>query len=137
MAAGSAMAMRPLLRLITACVLFVCAAESTTCQTTGRITGVVKDVSGGVIVRAEVQAVNEATREKWRVVTDDAGTYSFLLLSPGLYEIEVAANGFKTAVSKDVPVRITETTAINVSLAVGTRAETIIVNGLPPLLQTA
>src|SRR5260370_33049943 len=50
--------------------------------------------------------------------------------------MEGAANGFKTAVSKDVPVRLTETTTINVSLAVGTRVETIIVNGSPPLLKT-
>jgi len=125
-----------LLRVITASVLFVCASESTTGQTTGRLTGVAKDSSGGVIARAEVQAVNEATREKWKAVADEAGNYSFLLLPPGLYEIEVAAGGFKTAVSKDVPVRITETTAISVSLAVGSRAEKIIVNDSPPLLQT-
>src|SRR5713101_6542593 len=130
------MATQHLLRVIAACVLFVCMSESTTCQTTGWITGVVKDASGGVIARAEVQAVNEATGEKWKAVTDETGNYSFLLLPPGLYQIEVAANGFKTAVSKDVPVRITETTAINVSLAVGSRVETIIVNGSPPLLQT-
>ncbi len=96
-------------------------AVSTCAQTTGRITGIVKDASGGVIARAEVQAVNEATGEKWKAVTDEAGNYSFLLLPPALYQIEVAAGGFKTAVSKDVPVRITETTAISVSLAVGSR----------------
>ncbi len=105
-------------------------------QTTGRITGVVQDASGGVIARAEVQAVNEGTGEDWKSATDDAGDYSFALLPPGLYQIEVAANGFKTAVSRDVPVRITETTTINVSLAVGSRVEKIIVNGSPPLLQT-
>jgi hypothetical protein len=96
----------------------------------------VKDSSGGVIARAEVQAVNEATGENWKSATDDAGDYSFVLLPPGLYQIEVAASGFKTAVSRDVPVRITETTAINISLAVGNRVEKIIVNGSPPLLQT-
>ena len=36
----------------------------------------------------------------------------------------------------DVPVRITETTTVNVSLAVGNRVEKVIVNGSPPLLQT-
>jgi hypothetical protein len=136
MAARSTMATQHLLRVITACALFVCASESTTCQTTGRITGVVKDSSGGVIVGAEVQAVNEATREKWRVVTDDVGNVSFVLLPPGLYQIDVAAESFKTTVLNDVPVRITETTTINVSLAVGNRVEKLIVNGSPPLLQT-
>ncbi len=131
------MATRHLLRrIVIGCLLFVGASERTPGQTTGRITGVVKDASGGMIARAEVQAVNEATGEEWEAVTDETGNYSFLLLPPGLYQIEVAASGFKTAVSKDVPVRITETTAINVSLAVGSRVETIIVNGSPPLLQT-
>src|SRR5260370_37398144 len=105
-------------------------------QTTGRITGIVRDGSGGTVSSAEVKAVNEATGEKWKAATDEAGNYSFVLLPPGLYEIDVAAEGFKTAVSKDVPVRITETSAINVSLAVGTRVEKIMVNGSPPLLQT-
>src|SRR5260370_3723125 len=130
------MATQHLRRVIAACVLFVCMSESTTCQTTGRITGVVKDASGGVIARAEVQAVNEATGEEWKAVTDEAGNYSFLLLPPGLYQIEVAANGFETAVLKDIRVRITETTTINISLPLGNRFEQIIVNGLPSLLQT-
>src|SRR5260370_37202182 len=110
-----------ILRVITACVLLVCASESTTCQTTGRITGVVKDSSGRVIVGAEVQAVNEATREKWKVVTDDAGNLSFVLLPAGLYQIDVSAESFKTTVLHSVPVRITESTTINISLAVGSR----------------
>src|SRR5216684_6453325 len=118
------MAMRHLLRrVVFGCLLFVGASECTSGQTTGRITGVVKDASGGMIARAEVQAVNEATGEEWKAATDETGNYSFVLLPPGLYQIEAAASGFKTAVSKDVPVRITETTTINVSLAVGNRID--------------
>src|SRR5260370_22730673 len=117
-------------------LLFLGAAGRAPGQTTGRITGIVRDGSGGTVSSAEVKAVNEANGEKWKAATDEAGNYSFVLLPPGLYEIDVAAEGFKTAVSKDVPVRITETSAINVSLAVGTRVEKIMVNGSPPLLQT-
>jgi Carboxypeptidase regulatory-like domain/TonB dependent receptor len=96
----------------------------------------VKDSSGGVIVGAEVQAVNDATREKWKVVTDDAGNLSFVLLPPGLYQIDVSAESFKTTVLNDVPVRITETTTISVSLTVGNQVEKVIVNGSAPLVQT-
>jgi Carboxypeptidase regulatory-like domain/TonB dependent receptor len=124
------------LTLVLLFVLSSAFAVSACAQTTGRISGVVKDASGGVIARAEVQAVDEATGEKWKAVADETGNYSFVLLPPGLFQIEVAANGFKIAVSKDVPVRITETTTIDVSLVVGTRTEKIIVNGSPPLLQT-
>ena len=123
-------------RLVLACLLCACACDCTSGQTTGRIVGVVKDPSGRVVVNADVHTVNEATNEAWSTTTDQAGDYSFFLLPPGLYQIEVAANGFKIAVWKDVPVRITETTAIDVSLEVGTRTEKIIVNGSPLLLQT-
>jgi len=123
-------------RFVLACLLAACASDCVSGQTTGRITGVVRDSSGGVIVGAEVQAVNEATRRKWKVVTDDAGNLSFVLLPPGLYRIDVAAESFKTTVLNDVPVRITETTTINVPLAVGNRVEKVIVSGSPPLLQT-
>jgi hypothetical protein len=123
-------------RFVLASLLTACASDCVSGQTTGRITGVVKDSLGGVIVGAEVQAANESTREKWEVVTNDAGNLSFVLLPPGLYQIDVAAESFKTTVLNDVPVRITETTTINVSLAVGNRVEKVIVNGLSSLLQT-
>jgi hypothetical protein len=122
-------------RVVIGCLLFVGASEYTPGQTTGRITGEVRDGSGGVVSSAEVQAVNEATREKWEVVTDDAGNYSFVLLPPGVYQIEVAAKGFKTSVSKGVAVRITETSKLDFVLAVGDRIETIVVHDSPALLQ--
>jgi hypothetical protein len=92
----------------------------------------VKDSSGGVVAKADVRAVNEATNEEWSTATDQAGEYSFLLLPPGLYKIEVAAAGFKTAVLTDVSVRITETTIADVTLAVGARVETVVVKDSPP-----
>jgi len=125
----------PSLTLVSLFLVISAFAVSAFAQTTGRITGVVKDSSGGLIGRAEVQAVNEATGEEWKAVTDDAGIYSFLLVSPGLYQIEVAAKGFKTSISKGVAVRITETSELDFVLAVGDRLETIVVHGSLPLLQ--
>jgi len=110
-------------------------AVSTCAQTTGRITGVVKDSSGGVIAKADVQALNKATGEEWKAITDDAGNYSFLLVPPGLYQIEVTAKGFKTSVSEGVAVRITETIELDFVLAVGDRVETVVVHDSPTLLQ--
>jgi hypothetical protein len=123
-------------RFVFSCLLAACTCACASGQTTGRIVGVVRDPSGRVVANAGVHTVNEATNEAWSTTTDQAGDYSFFLLPPGLYQIEAAATGFKTVVSRDVPVRITETTTINVSLAVGTQVEKIIVSGSPPLLQT-
>jgi hypothetical protein len=125
-----------LFRLVLPCLLAACPSDCALGQTTGRIAGVVTDPSGFVVAKADVHAVNAATNEAWSTTTDQTGDYSFLLLPPGLYRIEVAAPGFKTAVLTDVSVRITETTAVDVSLAVGTRVETVVVKDSPPVVQT-
>jgi len=105
-------------------------------QTTGRIAGVVKDPSGAIVAKAHVRAVNEATNESWSTTTNQAGDFSFFLLPPGLYRIEVAAPGFKTAVLTDASVRITETTTSDVRLVIGDRVETVVVKDSPPVAQT-
>src|SRR5215471_5241859 len=124
------------LRLVLACLLAACTCHRALGQTTGRIAGIVKDLSGGVVAKADVRAVNEATDETWSTTTNQAGDYSFLLLPPGLYRIEVAAAGFKTAVLADVPVKITETTIADLELVVGARVETVVVKDSPPMVET-
>jgi hypothetical protein len=123
-------------RFVLACLLAACACDCASGQTTGRVAGVVKDASGGVVPRAAVQAINKATNETWSATTDQEGAYSFFLLRPGPYRIEVAAAGFKNAVLTDISVRINETTIADVTLAIGARVETVVVKGnSAPLLQ--
>jgi len=117
--------------------LVACGCHCASAQTTGQIVGVVKDPAGGVVANTRVQATSNATNATSQTTTDEAGTYSFFLLPPGLYRIEIAADGFKTAVLTDVPVRITETTVADIILTIGPRTETIFVRGDSiPLLQT-
>ena len=124
------------IRLVLAYILASCASYCASGQTTGRITGVVKDPSGGLVAKADVQVINKSTNETWSATTDQEGTYNFFLLSPGLYQIEVKAVGFKAVVLTEVVARITETTVVDVTLAMGSRVETIFVKGnSAPLLQ--
>lgn len=125
-----------LLRVMIGCVLLVGVSERATGQTTGRIIGVVNDASGAVIPGVEVRAINQATRETWQAVTHEAGNYAFVSLPPGLYRIEVGAKGFKTAISQDVAVRITETSTLDFVLAVGDQVETVVVKDWAPLVQS-
>ena len=114
-----------LVLLLAACI------ECASAQTFGRISGVVRDTSRGVIPSADVRAISEATNEEWSAPTDETGHYLFLILPPGAYRIEVVALGFMQAVLTDVSVRVTETTTADVTLTVGTRVETIVVKGDP------
>src|SRR5919202_6911731 len=106
-------------------------------QTTGRISGTVKDQNGGVITSARVVVVSRATGEGRKTTTDEGGNYSVSLLPPGIYQVSIGASGFKPALFDNVTVVITETTRINADLAVGSVIkESVSVRAGPKLIQT-
>ena len=101
-------------------------------QTTGRISGAVRDPNGARIVGAEVTVTSLATAEERKSTTDAEGDYAVPLLPPGAYRVRAAAEGFNPAVSESVRVVITETTTVNAELAVaGVSAETVTVSAAP------
>jgi carboxypeptidase family protein len=59
------------------------------CQTSGEITGEVKDSGGAVIVEAKVVVTNAATSAVRETTTTGAGVYSFPSLQPGFYNVRV------------------------------------------------
>src|SRR5207248_10957366 len=62
------------------------------------IAGVVKDASGAVMPGVTVEASSPALIEKVRnVVTDNAGQYKIVDLSPGIYQVTFTLPGFKTS----------------------------------------
>ncbi len=103
--------------LCVTCLLALCSwpvlAQS---QTTGRITGTVKDPTGALIVGAEVNVSNKATAEARKVTTDNEGNYSVPLLPPGSYLVIISAAGFAPAEYDPVKVAITETTRVDTSM---------------------
>src|SRR5438552_9536072 len=111
-------------------VLAVHASSQT--QTTGRITGTVKDAQGAVIVGAQASVENPATGDRHSAVTDSSGTYSILQLLPATYVVNIRARGFSPAVFHDVAVGLAETSTINASLTVAQSSAEITVNDAPP-----
>ena len=101
------------LLLALACLLLASRSALAQTQTTGRISGTVKDQNGAVIVGAEVTVVNKATGDERKVTTDGEGNYAVLILPPGTYRVKVRAQGFNQANQPSldtVRVFITETT---------------------------
>lgn len=97
-------------------------------QTTGRITGSVKDKDGSLLVGARVEVVNKATGDRRSVVTDNEAGYTVPLLTPGLYRVRIGAVGFADAVFEPVRVAVTETTRVTAELAVaGPDAQSVLV----------
>jgi len=96
---------------------------------TGAISGVVHDPSNRVVVNAEVRAVNEATHVTRAVMTTSEGVYRVPLLPPGLYTVMVKAAGFAENTSHAIQAAVSETTSLNVTLAIATAAANVQVEG--------
>src|SRR5215831_14681402 len=105
-------------------------------HTTGGIAGTVKDPNGADIVGAEVTVKSLSTSDERRVATDAQGHYTVTLLSPGVYRVNVRANGFKRSEIESVRVVITETTTVDISLEVGNINEQV-VSASDPFKQTS
>ena len=104
-------------------------------ETTGSITGIVKDPTGAVIVGASVTASNQETAAEFRAVTDASGAYQFPLLRAGSYRILVESKGFQR-VQQMVVVNTSERPRIDVTLTVGQVSDTINVTAETPLIQS-
>lgn len=119
------------------CILLLCSISALPqSQTTGRITGTVKDPNGAIIVGAKVTVKSLTTTEERTATTDAEGNYSVPFLAPGTYEVSVTANGFKQAEIESVRVVITETFRVDANLEVGAISEQAFIPASGPLLQT-
>ena len=123
--------MRRVVRLavLSAAVLLVANASSAQVA----IAGVVKDGTGAVMPGVTVEASSPALIEKTRsVVTDGAGQYKIVDLSPGTYSVAFTLNGFKSVQRSGVLLEGNFTAQVNAELQVGAMQEVLTVTGEAP-----
>jgi hypothetical protein len=123
----------PRLLLVPALLLAAAAAFA---QTSGEISGEVRDQSGAVAPNAPVTATNSATNVVRNTTTNEAGIYSFPNLIPGIYSVKVAATGFDTIVKTNIELQVQQTARLDFTLAVGQSTQTIEVSASGELLTT-
>jgi len=85
---------------------------------TGAISGMVYDPIGNLISNAEVLTANEATHVSRSVRTTPEGMFRVQLLPPGSYLVTVNAPGFASFQSQSISVTVSETSRLDVMLAV-------------------
>src|SRR5262252_6909036 len=85
--------------------------------------GVVTDPSGARIPSATIQLRGPAGEQKQ--TTDANGQYSFTVIAPGRYDVEVTAPDFKTDQRHEF--NITGSTTLNVQLALESQAQVVTV----------
>jgi len=95
---------------------------------TAGLYGVVKDLSGGVVVSSKVKLESRTTGAVREKITDTRGLYQFEILPPGEYELTVEAAGFKTFRDTRVHVSVAQISRLNVQLELGSASESIVVD---------
>jgi len=102
----------------------------------GSIVGQASDPSNAAIPEATVIASNKATGRQLQTTTNDAGQYSFVALQPGIYEIKISKDGFRTLTNPDVEVTANNVTRIDLTMQVGSVSEAVTVEASSAVLQT-
>ncbi len=101
-------------------------ATSSWAQSSGTITGVVKDATGGVLTNATVEISDVVSGYHRDTMTGMAGDFRFTNLPFNSYHLVVKASGFSNY-TQDVDVRSSVPATVEISLKVGTTSENITV----------
>src|ERR1700724_1781412 len=110
---------------IVATAIFGLSGSAFAQSTTGSLRGQVLDSSQAAVPLAEVAVTNQQTGVVTNVTTTSAGTYNLPSIIPGLYTVAVKAQGFKSTTKRDVPVVANQENVADITLEIGSVAETI------------
>jgi len=101
------------------------------------LTGRVVDQSGSAVEHARLSATEESTGLGSQVLTTSSGDYSFPILRPGLYRVDISVPGFKALQRKNITLETGQHVQLDLVLQVGSNAETVIVSADAMTLQSA
>ena len=119
-------------------ILLLCAGSIALAQAgRGTISGLVTDPGGALVPGAQVVLLNSATGVAQHSVTTSAGLYTFISLSPGVYQVTVSQKGFQSALHDKIPVTVDQVTQVNIVLTVGAASETVTVTGGTELVESS
>ncbi len=124
--------------ILSALLVIFCASSLVFGQasTSAQLRGTVVDSSSAVMPGAQVKVTNDATQVSETVTTDSAGRYVFNELRPATYTVTVENQGFKTAVRKNVVLRVAQQTDVDFTMEIGEVTNTVEVTGAAALLNT-
>ena len=115
--------------------VFVYATASALAQQgTAEIVGKVMDAQGAVLPGVAIIVTNEDTGVYREVVTTANGSYSVTQIVPGRYRISAQLSGFRGLDRRGISVAVGVTTTLDLTLEVGTLAETVTVTAESPLV---
>lgn len=127
---------RSLRRTLLLLVMASLAVGTAFAQENASITGTVTDPTGAVIPNATVILTNTATEHQQKSQANTDGIYIFGNLGVGSYSLSISAKGFTRTTIGGITVNAGQTVQENVSLKIGSTAQTITVQAGALELQT-
>jgi hypothetical protein len=103
---------------------------------TTSVHGTVTDKTGAVITAAKVTVQNPESAVERTMETGAAGEFDFLALPPGTYSLIVEASGFRKYEHKGLQLQVNSPTTTNVTLELGSSAQTVEVSAQTVTLNT-
>ena len=103
-------------------------------QQSSSVSGAVTDPSGAVVGGAKVTLTDSESHAKRESETNFAGTYAFLQLGPGTYDLSVEKEGFQKLQHNGVRLAVNQTASVPLSLSVGETSSTVVVSGDAPIV---
>jgi outer membrane receptor protein involved in Fe transport len=104
---------------------------------TASIVGTVLDPSGAVIPKATVEVQNQGTAATVSLTSDSNGNFIAPVLQIGTYRITASAPGFKTRITENITLRVSDRTRVDVTLEPGVVTEKVTVMSEAPVVETA
>ncbi len=102
----------------------------------GRISGVVRDQTGGTVAGAMVTVTDVARGLTRNLTTDDAGAYLAPNLLPGSYAVRVTFTGFQAWERSNILLEVGQELLVDAVLLPGAQTQTVTVTEELPLVNT-
>lgn len=105
---------------------------------TGRITGAVTDLSGGIVSGATISVIDTQRGSARTLTTDEAGAYNAPELTPGTYIVRAQYPGFKATERANIVVEVGKEYSVDLVLEPGAQSERItVLGGVAPVETTS
>jgi Carboxypeptidase regulatory-like domain len=105
-------------------------------STSGTVLGTVKESSGAVVPGAMVNLTNTGTNAKHSTVTNDSGTYQFVNLDVGTYQLTIEATGFQRSEFTSFDLTARETKRQDAELRIASQTTTVNVEASAATIDT-
>ncbi|MGB7132679.1 MAG: carboxypeptidase-like regulatory domain-containing protein, partial [Candidatus Sulfotelmatobacter sp.] len=122
-----------MLAVVVVSVLFL-VANVVAQETTGGLQGTVKDASGAVVSKANVDLTGTSLVGSKSLQTDSSGYYRFANLPPGVYTLTIHAQGFSELRREGIGIEVGHLPTLDLVLQVGAASQVVEVSGAAPLV---